>query len=48
VSTKPLVDTCSDRSAIRRSLRQSALSGRRASPRSYGGASRVILPSTLL
>src|SRR4029077_9692919 len=35
VSTKLLVDTCSASSAIRRSLRQSALSGRRPSPSAY-------------
>ena len=35
VSTKPLVDTCSDRSAIHRSLSQSALSGRRSSRSAY-------------
>src|SRR6516165_5981588 len=36
VSTTPLVDTCSACSAIRRSLRQSACSGRRCSPSAYG------------
>src|SRR5262249_11442224 len=35
MSTKPVVDTCSDRSAIHRSLRQSALSGRGSSPIAY-------------
>src|ERR1700730_17831330 len=35
VSTKPVVDTCSACSAIRRSLHQSTLSGRRSSPSAY-------------
>src|SRR3984893_16355651 len=46
VSTKLLVDTWSASSAIRRSLRQSALSGRRASP-NQGIAVRVEHPGEL-